>query len=144
MAQGTTTQAQGANGVVGAAPVLLDVDDLATWFFTRDGVVRAVDGVSFTVGRGEAVAIVGESGCGKSVTSLSIMRLIASPPGRIVKGRVLFEGRDLLHLSEPEMRGIRGNAISMIFEEPMTSLNPVLTIGHQIAEALVLHQDSSR
>ena len=145
MAQGATTHAQGANDVaVDVAPVLLDVDDLATWFFTRDGVVRAVDGVSFTVGRGEVVAIVGESGCGKSVTSLSIMRLIASPPGRIVKGRVLFEGRDLLQLSEAEMRGIRGNAISMIFQEPMTSLNPVLTIGHQIAEALVLHQDSSR
>jgi len=145
MAQSATTRTQGATDVaVDAAPVLLDVDDVATWFFTRDGVVRAVDGVSFTVGRGEAVAIVGESGCGKSVTSLSIMRLIASPPGRIVKGRVLFEGRDLLHLSEPEMRGIRGNAISMIFQEPMTSLNPVLTIGHQIAEALVLHQDSSR
>ena len=127
----------------GDAP-LLAVDDLRTHFFTRRGVVKAVDGVSFSIAAGETLAIVGESGCGKSVTSLSIMRLIASPPGRIVKGRVLFEGRDLLHLSEPEMRGIRGNAISMIFQEPMTSLNPVLTIGHQIAEALVLHQDSSR
>ncbi|HEX6792316.1 MAG TPA: ABC transporter ATP-binding protein [Casimicrobiaceae bacterium] len=123
---------------------LLEVDDLTTWFFTRDGIVRAVDGVSFSVRRGEALAIVGESGCGKSVTSLSIMRLIASPPGRTVKGRVLFEGRDLLTLPEPEMRKVRGNAISMIFQEPMTSLNPVLTIGHQIAEALVLHRGSSR
>jgi peptide/nickel transport system ATP-binding protein len=106
--------------------------------------VRAVDGVSFSVKRGEVLAIVGESGCGKSVTSLSIMRLIASPPGRYVRGRVLFEGRDLLQLPEPEMRKIRGDAISMIFQEPMTSLNPVLTIGRQIAEALVVHRGSSR
>ena len=127
-----------------APPALLEVDDLTTYFFTRDGVVRAVDGVSFSVKRGEVLAIVGESGCGKSVTSLSIMRLVASPPGRTIKGRVLFEGRDLLQLSEPEMRKIRGDAISMIFQEPMTSLNPVLTIGHQISEALVLHRGSSR
>jgi oligopeptide/dipeptide ABC transporter ATP-binding protein len=126
------------------APTLLEVDDLTTYFFTRDGVVRAVDGVSFSVRRGDALAIVGESGCGKSVTSLSIMRLIACPPGRYVKGRVLFEGRDLLRLPEPEMRKIRGDAISMIFQEPMTSLNPVLTIGRQIAEALVVHRGSSR
>ncbi|MGE5171925.1 MAG: ABC transporter ATP-binding protein [Rudaea sp.] len=123
---------------------LLEVDDLTTHFFTRDGVVRAVDGVSFAVMRGEALAIVGESGCGKSVTSLSIMRLVASPPGRTVRGRVMFEGRDLLQLAEPEMRKVRGDAISMIFQEPMTSLNPVLTIGHQIAEALVLHRGLSR
>ena len=126
------------------APTLLEVDELTTYFFTRDGVVRAVDGVSFSVRRGEALAIVGESGCGKSVTSLSIMRLIACPPGRYVKGRVLFEGRDLLQLPEPEMRKIRGDAISMIFQEPMTSLNPVLTIGRQIGEALVVHRGSSR
>jgi peptide/nickel transport system ATP-binding protein len=125
-------------------PLLLEVDDLTTHFFTRDGIVRAVDGVSFSVRRGEVLAIVGESGCGKSVTSLSIMRLIASPPGRTVKGRVLFEGRDLLQLSESQMRKIRGDAISMIFQEPMTSLNPVLTIGRQIAEALVVHRGSSR
>src|SRR6202030_3071038 len=123
---------------------LLDVRGLKTYFFTRDGVVRAVDGVSFSVGRGETLAVVGESGCGKSVTSLSILRLIASPPGRTVGGRVIFEGRDLLELPEAEMRKIRGDAISMIFQEPMTSLNPVLTIGHQIAEALVLHRDLSR
>ena len=127
----------------GKADALLEVDELTTHFFTRDGVVRAVDGVSFYVMRGEVLAIVGESGCGKSVTSLSIMRLIASPPGRIVRGRVQFEGRDLLLLPEPEMRKIRGNAISMIFQEPMTSLNPVLTIGRQIAEALVLHRGMS-
>ena len=127
----------------GKADALLEVDELTTHFFTRDGVVRAVDGVSFYVMRGEVLAIVGESGCGKSVTSLSIMRLIASPPGRTVRGRVQFEGCDLLELPEPEMRKIRGNAISMIFQEPMTSLNPVLTIGRQIAEALVLHRGMS-
>jgi peptide/nickel transport system ATP-binding protein len=126
------------------AAALLDVQGLKTYFFTRDGVVRAVDGVSFSVGRGETLAVVGESGCGKSVTSLSILRLIASPPGRTVGGRVVFEGRDLLALPETEMRKIRGDAISMIFQEPMTSLNPVLTIGHQIAEALVLHRGLSR
>jgi len=123
---------------------LLEVDGLKTYFFTRDGVVRAVDDVSFSVGRGETLCIVGESGCGKSVTSLSILRLIASPPGRTVAGRVLFEGCDLLALPEPEMRRIRGDAISMIFQEPMTSLNPVLTIGRQIAEALVLHRGLPR
>jgi peptide/nickel transport system ATP-binding protein len=119
---------------------LLEVEDLRTWFYTRDGVVRAVDGVSYRVHPGETLAVVGESGCGKSVTSLSILRLIASPPGRIVGGRLVFAGRNLLELTEAEMRGIRGNEISMIFQEPMTSLNPVLTIGFQIAEALVLHQ----
>jgi len=123
---------------------LLEVDDLRTYFFTRDGVVRAVDGVSFTVYPGETLAIVGESGCGKSVTSLSILRLIASPPGRIVAGRLVFEGRDLLGLSEDAMRDVRGNAISMIFQEPMTSLNPVLTIGRQISEALVLHRGMTK
>src|SRR5947209_8521309 len=125
------------------AAQLLEVDGLKTYFFTRDGVVRAVDGVSFSVARGETLAIVGESGCGKSVTSLSILRLIASPPGRTVEGSVVFEGRDLLELSEAEMRKIRGDAISMIFQEPMTSLNPVLTIGHQIAEVLMLHRGLS-
>src|SRR5204863_5934824 len=119
---------------------ILDIADLRTWFFTRDGVVRAVDGVSFYVLPGETLAIVGESGCGKSVTALSILRLIASPPGRIVEGDIRFAGRDLLALSEAEMRDVRGNDISMIFQEPMTSLNPVLTIGRQIAETLTLHQ----
>src|SRR5271165_122181 len=119
---------------------LLEVADLRTWFFTRDGVVRAVDGVSFHVAPGETLAIVGESGCGKSVTALSVLRLIPSPPGRIVAGRIRFAGRDLLGLGEAEMRQVRGNEISMIFQEPMTSLNPVLTIGRQIAETLTLHQ----
>src|SRR6201993_3733832 len=127
---------------VPAAPAqpILEVADLRTWFFTRDGVVRAVDGVSFHVIPGETLAIVGESGCGKSVTALSILRLIPSPPGRIVSGAIRFAGRDLLALSETEMRRVRGNEISMIFQEPMTSLNPVLTIGRQIAETLTLHQ----
>ena len=119
---------------------LLEVKDLKTHFFTRDGVVRAVDGISFRVHPGETLAVVGESGCGKSVTSLSIMRLITSPPGRIVEGRITFDGQDLLALSERKMRDIRGNDISMIFQEPMTSLNPVLTIGRQITETLVLHE----
>ena len=123
---------------------LLEVDNLKTYFFTRDGVVRAVDGVSFSIAAGETLAVVGESGCGKSVTSLSILRLIASPPGRIVAGKVRFEGRDLLALSEDEMRAVRGDAISMIFQEPMTSLNPALTIGRQIAESLVLHRGLSQ
>jgi peptide/nickel transport system ATP-binding protein len=119
---------------------LLEIRDLKTYFFTRDGVVRAVDGVSYHVNAGETLAVVGESGCGKSVTALSILRLIASPPGRTVGGQLLFNGRNLLELSDAEMRRIRGNEISMIFQEPMTSLNPVLTIGRQIGETLVLHQ----
>ena len=123
---------------------LLEVIGLQTHFFTRDGIVRAVDGVSFSVAPGETLAVVGESGCGKSVTSLSILRLIASPPGRIVAGRVAFEGRDLLALSEDEMRAVRGDAVSMIFQEPMTSLNPALTVGRQIAESLVLHRGLSQ
>jgi peptide/nickel transport system ATP-binding protein len=123
---------------------LLAVEDLRTWFYTRDGIVRAVDGVSCAVYPGETLAVVGESGCGKSVTSLSILRLIASPPGKIVSGRLLFEGRNLLDLAEDAMRAIRGNEISMIFQEPMTSLNPVFTIGHQIGETLELHQGMDR
>jgi peptide/nickel transport system ATP-binding protein len=123
---------------------LLEVEGLKTHFFTRDGVVRAVDGVSFSIQPGETLALVGESGCGKSVTSLSILRLIASPPGRTVAGAIRFNGQDLLGLSERAMRKVRGNEISMIFQEPMTSLNPVLTIGRQVAEALVLHKGMTR
>ena len=123
---------------------LLEVDDLKTYFYTRDGIVRAVDGVSFSVYPAETLAVVGESGCGKSVTSLSILRLIASPPGRIVGGHLKFGGRDLLALSEDEMRDVRGNEISMIFQEPMTSLNPVMTIGRQISEALILHRNMDK
>src|ERR1051325_3707898 len=117
-----------------AGQPLLEVTDLRTWFFTRDGIVRAVDGVSFHVMPGETLAIVGESGCGKSVTALSILRLIPSPPRRIVSGPISFAGRNLLELSEGEMRHVRGNDISMIFQEPMPSLNPVLSIGRQIVE----------
>ena len=123
---------------------LLEVRDLKTYFCTEDGVVPAVDGVSFSLGRGETLGIVGESGCGKSVTSLSIMRLIPSPPGRILGGEIIFEGEDLLKKTEAEMRTIRGNRISMIFQEPMTSLNPVFTIGDQVMEAIMLHQKVGR
>ncbi|MBV8189275.1 MAG: ABC transporter ATP-binding protein [Alphaproteobacteria bacterium] len=123
---------------------LLEVENLGTWFYTRQGIVKAVDGVDFNVASGETLAIVGESGCGKSMTALSLMRLIPDPPGRIVSGTVKLGGRDLLKLSEEEMRRVRGNDISMIFQEPMTSLNPVMTIGKQIAEALILHRDLGR
>src|SRR5580693_9462738 len=122
---------------------LLEVDCLQTHFGTLDGVIRAVDGLSFHIDHGETVAIVGESGCGKSVTSMSILRLVQEPPGKIA-GRILFAERDLLALSEVEMRAIRGKDISMIFQEPMTSLNPVLTIGRQIGEAFRLHEGLSR
>jgi oligopeptide/dipeptide ABC transporter ATP-binding protein len=123
---------------------LLEVRDLQTHFFTDDGVVRAVDGVSFAIEAGETLAVVGESGSGKSVTSLSILRLIADPPGRIVGGSIHFRGRDLAKLNGPEMRAIRGKEISMIFQEPMTSLNPVYTCGEQIIEAVVLHEKVDR
>ena len=118
---------------------LLEVKNLKTHFVTRSGVVRAVDDVSWDVGESETVALVGESGCGKSVSALSIMRLVAGPAGRIVGGEVLFKGRDLLKLSEEEMRHVRGREIGMIFQEPMTSLNPVLTIGRQLTEGLEIH-----
>ena len=123
---------------------ILEIENLHTHFFSRDGLVRAVDGVSYTLKRRETLGVVGESGCGKSVTALSILRLIPDPPGKIVDGSIRFEGRNLLDYSEAAMQGIRGNEISMIFQEPMTSLNPVLTIGHQISEAIILHQGLSR
>ncbi len=125
------------------ADTILSVRDLKTRFFTRDGVVRAVDGLSFDLKRGETLCIVGESGCGKSVSALSIMRLIPEHVGRIVDGSIRFEGTELTTASEAEMREIRGNRISMIFQEPMTSLNPVLTVGEQIAESLRIHQGMS-
>jgi len=125
-------------------PPLLRVRDLVTMFGTDYGVIRAVDQVSFDIPRATTVALVGESGCGKSVTALSIMRLVASPPGRIESGAVELEGRDLLRLSEREMRDVRGNVVSMIFQEPMTSLNPVYTVGWQIIEAIILHQRKPR
>jgi oligopeptide/dipeptide ABC transporter ATP-binding protein len=123
---------------------LLEVKDLRTYFYIREGELRAVDGLSYTVKKGEFVALVGESACGKSVSALSIMRLIPYPPGIIVGGEIIFEGKDLLKLSEAEMRSIRGNRIAMVFQEPMTSLNPVLTIGRQIAESLELHRGFDR
>ena len=118
---------------------LLQIKDLRTSFFTDDGVVKAVDGVTYDVEEGETLGLVGESGCGKSVSALSILRLIPTPPGRIVGGEVIFEGEDLLKVDEEQIRHVRGNQIAMIFQEPMTSLNPVLTIGRQLTEALELH-----
>jgi peptide/nickel transport system ATP-binding protein len=126
------------------AETVLEVEGLTTYLFTRLGVVKAVDNVSFAVHRGETLAIVGESGCGKTMTALSLLRLVPNPPGRIVGGSIKIDGKDLVTLSEAEMRDIRGNEISMIFQEPMTSLNPVMTIGHQISETLRLHQDMSK
>jgi peptide/nickel transport system ATP-binding protein/oligopeptide transport system ATP-binding protein len=123
---------------------LLEVKDLKTYFYTEAGVVKAVDGVDFTVNQGETLGIVGESGCGKSVASMSVMRLIPNPPGEIVSGSILFDGTELLALSEKEMRTVRGNQIAMIFQEPMTSLNPVFTINKQISETLMLHRGLSK
>jgi oligopeptide transport system ATP-binding protein len=120
-------------------PPLLQVKDLRTYFYTEEGLVKAVDGVTYDVQEGETLALVGESGCGKSVSALALLKLIPIPPGRIVSGEVLFQGEDLLKLSEDEIRKVRGNRISMVFQEPMTSLNPVLTIGKQMTEALELH-----
>jgi peptide/nickel transport system ATP-binding protein len=135
--------AEGITGIAVANP-LLTVADLKTYFFTRNGTAKAVDGVSFAIARGETLAIVGESGCGKSMTALSLMRLVADPPGRIVGGEVVLDGVDLLKLPEDEMRAMRGRDISMIFQEPMTSLNPVMTIGRQIGEVLTMHTKMSR
>ena len=123
---------------------ILEIDGLKTHFHTRDGIVRAVDGVSISVDRGETLSIVGESGCGKSVTALSVLRLLPIPPARIEAGRIVFDGEDLLLATEERMRQIRGNRISMIFQEPMTSLNPVMPAGRQIAESLELHQRLGR
>ncbi len=138
ISESTTARAPESNELA------LEVEGLQTYFYTRQGIVKAVDGVSFDLRKGETLGIVGESGCGKSITALSIMRLVPDPPGRIVGGRVTLDGTELLGLAEAQMRDIRGNDISMIFQEPMTSLNPVLTIGYQIAESLVLHQDMSK
>jgi oligopeptide transport system ATP-binding protein len=137
-------RAEGAGGAEPGAQRLLEIRDLATTFKTEDGLVRAVNGLSFSVEAGTTLGIVGESGSGKSVTSLSIMRLIPQPPGKIERGEVLFKGRDLLQISENEMRKIRGRDIAMIFQDPMTSLNPVLTVGEQIAEATRLHLGYSK
>jgi len=123
---------------------LLEVKDLRTYFYLDEGVAKAVDGVSFEVDKGETLGLVGESGCGKSVSALSIMRLIPDPPGRIAGGEILLNGKDVRALSDEKMRDIRGNEVSMIFQEPMTSLNPVFTCGSQIEEAIILHQQVSK
>src|SRR3954451_23462535 len=120
-------------------PPLLQVKDLRTYFYTDEGIVKAVDGVTYDVQEGETLALVGESGCGKSISALSLLKLIPIPPGRIVSGEVIFDGEDIMKLEESEIRKIRGNRISMVFQEPMTSLNPVLTIGKQLTESLELH-----
>ncbi len=135
--------ARGVPPASGDGANLLELRGLRTHFFTRDGTVKAVDGVTFEIGNGETIGVVGESGCGKSITAMSIMRLIERP-GQIVAGNVVMHGRDLLKLSDEQMRDVRGNQISMIFQEPMTSLNPVYTCGDQIAEAVQLHEGVSR
>ncbi|MCZ6533981.1 MAG: ABC transporter ATP-binding protein [SAR324 cluster bacterium] len=147
-AKARTAKAKISGGKNKPAPLskrdnILEVEGLKTYFFTREGEVRAVDDVSIELERSDTLGIVGESGCGKSVTSLSILRLVPDPPGKIVGGKLRLEGVDLMGLSDKRMQSIRGNDISMIFQEPMTSLNPVLTIGHQISEAVVLHQGLS-
>ena len=128
-------------GQNGGSDVILELRDLKTHFHTPDGVVKAVDGVTYSLNAGETLGVVGESGCGKSVTALSILRLIPEPPGQISGEGIFFEGKDLTKMNTKELRHIRGNEISMIFQEPMTSLNPVFTVGFQIAEAVMLHQE---
>jgi oligopeptide/dipeptide ABC transporter ATP-binding protein len=123
---------------------LLAVDDLRVHLFTNRGVVRAVDGVGFALSAGKSLGIVGESGCGKTMTALSLMRLIPSPPARIVSGRIMFDGEDVVALDEPRLRALRGNAMAMIYQDPMTTLNPVFNVGEQIAEAVRLHRQASR
>jgi peptide/nickel transport system ATP-binding protein len=139
-----TSATDGIEAKAGGGERILEVEGLRTYFFTRAGVVKAVDDVSFCLNKRETLGIVGESGCGKSITALSITRLVPDPPGKIISGSVKLDGRNLLDLSEAEMRNVRGNEVSMIFQEPMTSLNPVLTIGYQISEALILHQGMTK
>lgn len=144
MSEVAAEQSEGRADGPDAQKIVLEVRDLETHFHTPSGTVRAVDGLSYTVREGEILGVVGESGCGKSVTALSILRLIPEPPGQIVGGAIEFEGNDLLALSEPEMEMIRGNDISMIFQEPMTALNPLYTVGRQISESIALHQGLSK
>ena len=134
-----SAQARPTSETAPVSDILLEVRDLRTYFHVMDGTVKAVDGVSFSVRRGETIGIVGESGCGKSVTAMTIMRLLDMPPAEIASGEILFEGTDLVKLPEEQMRHLRGKEIAMIFQEPMSSLNPVFTVGNQIAEAVVLH-----
>ncbi|HXV99951.1 MAG TPA: ABC transporter ATP-binding protein, partial [Anaerolineae bacterium] len=123
---------------------LLEVENLTTRFYTQDGVVHAVNGISYQLAKGESLALVGESGCGKSVSALSLIGLVPSPPGKVENGRVLFDDRDLLQLSEQRLRRIRGRDIAMIFQDPMTSLNPVLTVGRQVMESIQMHLELGR
>lgn len=123
---------------------LVEFQNLKTWFFTEEGTVKAVDGISFTIKKGQTLGVVGESGCGKSVAAMSLLRLIPDPPGKIIGGKILFQGKNVLDFSDDAMRAIRGNEISVIFQEPMTSLNPVFTIGEQIGEVLILHQHMAK
>ncbi|GIW49346.1 MAG: hypothetical protein KatS3mg079_822 [Caloramator sp.] len=123
---------------------LLSIKNLKTYFYTEDGVIKAVDDVSLSIREGETLGVVGESGCGKSITAMSILKLIPNPPGKIVDGEIIFDGKDLTKATDEEIRKIRGNKISVIFQEPMTSLNPVFTIGDQIIEAIVLHQNMNQ
>ncbi|HEU0164922.1 MAG TPA: ABC transporter ATP-binding protein, partial [Thermomicrobiales bacterium] len=143
MAAEPVTTSANTGGIDRGSP-LLEVKGLQTQFFTQDGVVKAVDNVSFYVMPGETLGVVGESGSGKSITGLSIMRLIPSPPGKIVSGEVLFQGNDIRKMSDEQVRAIRGNEIAMIFQDPMTSLNPVLTINRQISESLQLHMGMNK
>lgn len=122
----------------------IEFKNLHTWFYTDAGIVKAVNGVDFEIRKGETVCVVGESGCGKSVTSLSLMHLVQSPPGKIVDGEILMDGRDLLKLSKSEMEHVNGKDVAMIFQEPMTSLNPVLKVGHQIMESILFHTDATK
>jgi peptide/nickel transport system ATP-binding protein len=140
----TSTAAHDPIAGIGARDPIIQIDDLKVWFANRDGIVRAVDGVSFDLQRGETLGLVGESGCGKSVTAMTMLQLIPSPPSVIAGGFIRYNGADLLQFDEERMRTIRGNEISMIFQDPMTSLNPVLTVGEQIAETAVLHQKLGR
>jgi oligopeptide/dipeptide ABC transporter ATP-binding protein len=142
--QSNATLAASGATIGSSAQPILEVENLKTHFFTAGGVVPAVDGVSYSVGAGETLGVVGESGCGKSVTALSILRLVATPPGRIVGGAIRLQGTNLLELSEREMESIRGNRISMVFQEPMTSLNPLQTAGRQVSEAIAWHEGLSR
>jgi peptide/nickel transport system ATP-binding protein/oligopeptide transport system ATP-binding protein len=140
----TGTPAEGSPGAPASGEVLLTIDELRTWFDTDEGLVKAVDGVSYHILAGETLGVVGESGCGKSVTAMSILQLLPRPPAKYAGGRIVFKGEDLLSVGEARMRKVRGDEIAMIFQEPMTSLNPVYTVGDQIGEALVLHRGMSK
>ena len=131
-------------GELESPEALVQIRNLKTYFYTYEGVVRALEGIDLDIYKGETLGLVGETGCGKSVTALSIMRLVPNPPGRIVDGQIMFKGEDLLRKSESEMQAIRGNEITMVFQDPLTFINPVLTIGDQVSEVIMLHEDLNR